>query len=101
MGAKILAAATSTDQGSLMAKKLQFLFQLPSPISSVLSVNSNDLHSITKTLHESPNHCLRPTILRIRVSFETGKVATFQWIFGKQNVADALKKLHPEFFILF
>ena len=50
------------------------------------------------TLHEGTDYRLRPTVPRIRGSFENREIATMQWNAGKLNLADALTKRSLEMF---
>ena len=92
IGAEILAAATSTDRGSLMAERLQEVHGSSSALPFILTVDSNGLHSTITTLHEGSDYRLRPTVQRMRDSFEDGEITVMQWIAGKRNPADALTK---------
>lgn len=92
IGAEILAAATSTDRGSLMAERHKVLYGSPKTLPFVLTVDYNGLYCTIKTLHEGNDYRLRPTVSRICDSFENGEIETMQWISGKLNIADALTK---------
>lgn len=92
IGAEILAAATSADRGALMAECLQSIHGEEEKVPFVLTVDSNGLYSTITTLHEGSDYRLRPTVARIRDSYENGEISTVQWIPGKKNVADALTK---------
>ena len=98
IGAEILAAATSTDRGSLMAESLKRVYGSDVPLPFILTVDSHGLYSTVKTLHEGTDYCLRPTAARIRDSCENGEIATMQWIAGKLKLSDALKKRILEMF---
>ena len=92
IGAEILAAATSTDRGSLMAEQLQEVHGATSLLPFVPTVDSNGLYSTITTLHEGSDYRLRPTVQSRRDSFEDGEISVMQWIAGTRNVADALTK---------
>lgn len=92
IGAEILAAATSTDRGALMAERHQVLYGSSQPLPFILTVDSNGLYSTITTLHEGHDYRLRPTVSRIRDSYENGEISVMQWIPGKFNLADALTK---------
>jgi len=98
IGAEILAAATSTDRGSLMAERLQVLYNTAEPLPFVLTVDSHGLYSTVTILHEGSDYRLRPTVARMRDSFEIREISVMQWIPGKQNLADALTKRNTEMY---
>lgn len=98
IGAEILAAATSTDRGSLMAERLQIVFKSDVPLPFVLTVDSNGLYSTITTLHEGSDYRLRPTVARMRDSYEVGEIALMQWIAGSLKLADALTKRNIEMY---
>ena len=58
----------------------------------VLTVDSHGLYSTVSTLHEGQDYRLRPTVARIRNSFETGEIDVLQWLSGTKNGAHALTK---------
>ena len=76
IGAEILAAATSTDRGSLMAESLKRVYGSDVPLPVILTVELHGLYSTVTTLHEGTEYRLRPTVARIRDSFENGEIAT-------------------------
>ena len=80
MGIEILAEATSSDRGSLVADSLQSLHQSTKKLPFVLSVDSNGLYSTITTLHEGMDYRLRPNVARLRDSFENGEISTMQWL---------------------
>lgn len=63
-----------------------------SSIPFVLTVDSHGLYSTVMTLHEGADYRLRPTVSRLRDSYEVGKVTTMQMTPGKENIAEALTK---------
>ncbi len=92
IGSEILAAATSADRSGLMVAGLQVLHGADSPLPLVLTVDSLGLHATITTVHEGKDYRLRPTVARLRDSFETGEITVLQWIAGQKNIADALTK---------
>ena len=75
-----------------MAEQLQVLHQSDTCLPYVRTVESHGLYSTVTTLHEGQDYRLRPTMCRMRDSYETGEISVMQWIPGKQNLADALTK---------
>lgn len=98
IGPELLAPATSTDRGALMAESLQQVYGSPCPLPFVLNVDSHWLYSTVKALHDGTDNHLRPTVASMRESFEEGEIATMQWIPGKLNLADALTKRNLEMY---
>lgn len=92
IGPEILAAATSADRGSMITECLQEFFGSSVPLPFVLTVDSNGLFSTITTLHEGHEYRLRPTVARMRDSYESGEIHRLQWIRGLLNIADALTK---------
>ena len=92
VGAEILAAAESADRASLIAHCIQDIFRSSTSLPLLLTVDSHGLYSTITTLHEGRDYRLRPTVSRLRDSFETGEIKVMQWIPGSQNLADALTK---------
>ncbi len=74
IGCEILAAAASADSASSMAHGIQLLHDSPSPLPLVLTVDSLGLYSTITTLHEGKHYRLRPTVARLRDSFEAGEI---------------------------
>lgn len=92
IGAEILAAATSADRGSMLAERLPIVFGSPSSLPFALTVDSNGLYSTITTLHEGHDYRLRPTVSRMRSSYEESEIHIMQWIPGPSNISDALTK---------
>ena len=92
IGAEILAAATSADRGSMMAESIQNLLAFQAGLPFVLTVDSNGLYSTLTTLREGSDYRLRPTVERLRDSFENREISTIQWVPGTENVSDASTK---------
>jgi len=65
----------------------------------VLTVDSFGLYSTISTLHEGRDYRLRPTVARLRDSFESRDISILQWIPGAVNIADALTKVNPAMFL--
>lgn len=66
----------------------------------VLTVDSRVPYSTIPTLQEGTDYRLRPTVARLRDSFENEEIAVMQWIGGQQNPADALTKRNVVMFRL-
>lgn len=64
----------------------------------VLTIDSHGLYSTVTTLHEGADYRLRPTVARMRDSFESGEISVMQWIPGKMNLSDALTKRNIEMY---
>ena len=90
--AEILAAEYSADRGSLMSDFIENLYGSSAKLLFILSVDSHGLYSTITTLHEGKDYRLRPTVSRLRDSFEVGEIAVMQWIPVKLDLADALNK---------
>lgn len=97
IGAEILANATSTDQGFLLAERHQIVYGSSYPLPFIRTVDYNGLYSTIKTLHEENYFRLRPTVLQMRYSFENGEIATMQCIPGLPNISDALTETQFEY----
>ncbi len=74
-----------------MIHAIQLLYDSP-PLPLVLTADSLGLYSTITTLHEGKDYRLRPTVARLRDSFEAGEIQTIQWLAGDSNIADALTK---------
>jgi len=98
IGAEILAAATSADRGSLMSERITALHNAETTLPFVLTVDSHGLYSTVTTLHEGSDYRLRPTVARMRDSFEVGEIGIMQWIPGRVNLADALTKRNVDMY---
>jgi len=98
IGCEILAAATSCDRAVSMVRAIQLLHDSPSKLPLVLTLDSLGLHGTITTLHDGKDYRLRPTVTRLRDSFEAGEISVLQWVPGKQNISDALTKRNPAMF---
>ena len=67
----------------MMAETIQDLLQFDDGLPFALTVDSNGLYSTITTLHEGSDYRLRPTVSRIRDSFENREINVIQWIPGK------------------
>lgn len=92
MGAEFLAEALLVDRWEHMASCVKNLFGSKAPFPFVITVDSDRLHSTITTLHEGTDYRLRPTVSRLRDSFESGVINFSQWIPGAERLADALMK---------
>ena len=92
IGAEILAAAASADRSSLFSEGLNYITKpiISMPLSIVL--DSLGSHATITTLHEGKDYRLRPTVARLRDSYESKEIDEIIWIPGQQNIADALTK---------
>lgn len=100
MGAEIMAATSSADRGSLMAQSIRILNGHGIKLPIVLAVDSRGLYSTITTPHEGADYRLRPTVSRLRDSYENEEIAVMQWIGGEQNPADALTQRNVVMFRL-
>ena len=98
IGAEILAAATSADRGSMMAERITLAMSRKTPLPFILTVDSHGLYSTITTLHDGQDYRLRPTVSRMRDSFENEEITVIQWIPGVLNFADALTKRNLQMF---
>ena len=92
-----MAAAESADRSILLKDCLKDILQI-FPLTMV--VDSFGLYSTITTLHEGHDYRLRPTVSRIRDSFESGELNSLHWIPGKSNIADALTKINTDMFTM-
>ena len=83
-----MAAATSSDRGSLMEERLQALHEAMLRLLLMLNVHSHGLYSTVTTLHEGSEYCLTPTVARTRDSVKKEDISVMQWVSGTQNSAD-------------
>ena len=77
VGAEILATAESANRSILLKDFLKDILQI-FPLTMV--VDSFGLYSTITTLHEGRDYLLRPTVSRIRDSFESGELNYLHWI---------------------
>ncbi len=61
-----------------MVAGLQALHDADSPLPLVLIVDSISLYATVTTVHEGKDYRLRPTLGRLRDSFETGEITVIQ-----------------------
>ena len=99
IGAEILAAADSADRSILLVDCLTRILSPRDPISLAITVDSFGLYSTITTLHEGRDYRLRPTVARLRDSFESREITALQWVPGSVNLADSLTKINPDAFI--
>ena len=74
-----------------MADRLKAIYAAEK-FAFIFTVDSRGLYSTITTLHEGADYRLRPTVSRLRDSFENGEIDHMQWIAGTKNLADALTK---------
>ena len=98
VGAEILAAAEAADRSLLLTQRLSSIVGKHNLFPFVLTVDSYGLYATITTLHEGKDYRLRPTVSRLRDSFEAKEIANLQWIPGPQDIADALTKVNPATF---
>lgn len=96
-GAEIIACGDMDERGHFIREALRDLFP-SSGIKHELCVDSRALFDTVTTLHESKEFRLRPTVTRIRDSFESGELDTLRWVAGIDNVADTLTKANLTLF---
>ena len=92
IGAEILAAALSADRSYLFAQSLSSLTKPDFKLPLTIVLDSLGLHATITTLHEGKDYRLRPTVARIRDSYESKEINEIIWIPGTKNIADALTK---------
>ncbi len=92
IGPEILDAATSSDRFGLMVQGLQAVTNSPTPLPLIFTVDSLGCHATISTVHDGNDYRLRPTVTRLRDSFEAGEISVLQWVPGKHNIADELRK---------
>ena len=93
-GAEVLACADADDRGYYLKTGLASLFP-NTKIRSELSIDSRCLYDTITTLHEGRDYRLRPTVQRIRNSFDSHELNHMRWIPGDMNPSDALTKRNP------
>ena len=98
IGAEILAAAESTDRSILLSDCITRTLELNDALPLALTVDSFGLYSTITTLHEGRDYRLRPTVQRLRDSFESREIGALQWVPGNLNLADALTKINVDAF---
>ena len=94
-GAEVLACADADDRGFYLKTGLESMF-MHTKIRSELSVDSRCLYDTVTTSHEGRDYRLRPTVQRIRNSFDNHELNHMRWIPGDINPADALTKRNPQ-----
>lgn len=93
-GAEVLACADADDRGFYLKSALNSIFTRK-PTRNELFSDSRCLYDTTTTLHEGKDYRLRPTVQRIRNSFDSQELNYMRWIAGTSNPADALTKRNP------
>eukprot|EP00737_Agarophyton_chilense_P001309 gb/GEZJ01001466.1/.p1 GENE.gb/GEZJ01001466.1/~~gb/GEZJ01001466.1/.p1 ORF type:complete len:332 (+),score=43.85 gb/GEZJ01001466.1/:752-1747(+) len=100
-GAEILSAAHTADRAFYIAETLPYLLEengkAPRPTLQML-VDSCGLYRTISTLHEQKDYRLRPTVSRLRHSFEAHEINSRNWIPGPKKPADVLTKVNPNAF---
>ena len=81
------------------AESIQNLADFDDCLPFVLTVDSHGLYSTITTLRDGSDYGLRPTVARLRDSFENEEINTMQWIPGKDNLSDALTKRNVAMFL--
>ena len=90
-GAEVLACAEADDRGYYIKIGLMSLFP-NTKVRNELSTDSRCLYDTITTLHEGRDYRLRPTVQRIRNSFDSHELNHMRWIAGNENPSDALTK---------
>ena len=98
-GAEVLACAEGDDRGFYLKAGLSHVFE-KTKIRNELTTDSLCLFDTITTLHESKDYRLRPTVQRMRNSFDSRELDFMRWIPGTQNPADALTKRNANTWIL-
>lgn len=94
-GAEILACADADDRGYYFKSGLNSIFK-DAAVRNELFTDSRCLYDTITTLHEGKDFRLRPTVQRLRNSFDSRELDFMKWIPGTINPADALTKRNPE-----
>lgn len=94
-GAEVLACADADDRGFYFKSGINSIF-CEAKIRNELYTDSMCLYNTITTLHEGKDFRLRPTVQRIRNSFDSKELDFMRWIPGTINPADALTKRSPE-----
>lgn len=93
-GAEILACADADDRGFYLKTGLDCIFPNTASRNELLT-DSKCLYDTITTLHEGRDYRLRPTVQRMRNSFDSKELDSMRWIPGTSNPADALTKRNP------
>lgn len=93
-GAEVLAYADADDRGQYFKEGLNAIFS-KTRTRNELFTDSRCLYDTITSLHEGRDFRLRPTVQRIRNSFDSRELDLMRWIPGTVNPADALKKRTP------
>ena len=90
-GAEILACADADDRGFYLKYGIRCIFP-KTEIGNELLTDSKCLYDTITTLHEGRDYRLRPTVQKMRNSFDSKELDFMRWIPGTDNPADALTK---------
>lgn len=93
-GAEILACAEGDDRGFYFKAGLNCIFP-ETNLRNELFTDSRCLYDTITTLHEGKDFRLRPTVQRIRNSFDSCELDLMNWLPGPSNPSDALTKRNP------
>lgn len=94
-GAEILACADADDRCHYFKTAINSMFD-EAKIRNELFTDSRCLYDTITTLHEGKDYRLRPTVQRLRNSFESHELNSMRWIPRDINPADALTKRNPK-----
>ena len=61
-----------------MAEGIKRALRMATPLPFILSVDSHGLYSTITTLHDGQDYRLRPTVSRMRDSFENKEITVMQ-----------------------
>ena len=90
-GAEILACADADDRCHYFKTAINSMFESVK-IRNELFTDARCLYDTITTLHEGKDFRLRPTVQRIRNSFESQEMNCMRWIPGDFNPADGMTK---------
>ena len=90
-GAEVLACAEADDRAYYVKNGLMSIFY-NTKVRSELTTDSRCLYDTITTLHEARDYRLRPTVQRLRNSFDSHELDYMRWISGDTNPSDALTK---------
>lgn len=92
MGVEILAGAYGVDRGLHLHQSIYSLYTPRCVSNFQLITDSFGLYGTVTTLRDGKDYRPRPTVSRIRYSFESGELQSVRWIPESKNIADSLTK---------
>lgn len=92
MSAEILVGAYGVDGGLHVHHTLSSIYISRWVSDFQLITDFFGLYGTVTTLREGKYYRLRPTVSRIRDSFESSELQSIRWIPGRENISDSLTK---------